>query len=1128
MTFANGWMLFILPVAVVGTFIYIKSGPLEGARTRNLLAFLGGVLVVYPAVVVESLLLKFVFPEIPAMTGYHPLLRSLVEGFFIAGVVEESWKFFVFYLLLRRSPTFETRYEGMLYGVSIGLGFGFVENLIQLPGLTALKDFPMPIQRLVYQEAMLYSAHLSLGAWMGYFFFRASQSRRPGEEQSYLLYAIGIPFLFHGFYNILQGFPWAYGEVAGLLFLVLLGIGALGLGLLQPLPSAPTESYEGILDDPDPIFRLSHSSFSPETQKKLCQDLLIKSGIQDYYLLDSLAGDDGKLVFKAILWDEFRVETVKFISPIQLKSGGMAKFRELYRLLKEEPVQGCIPYSRLYTTNQFILLGRPYATLTLRDYAWYSLTEAEQRDILLRVAQCLHNLWQKGWIHGRVTPENIGVHLGELVLVDAGLEQVLPPSSRHQRFLAEEEIIPAYRRDVHSLTRVADWLSGGKISVQPEEIQKEEPRMSPEEVMTSLIRIQPPGEEISQVLLQKVERLERGRSFTHYPVLSEFLRRAAVTSSNFPLLQKVDELAMSVYTRAHESLKMHQFSYAIEQFARFMEIVPEKAEMAAGSLEALADSYIRSGDVALLRHNRPELAETYYRFALSIQPNHSIALKKLESLHRVHTYSPFSFVRFLILAIFLLTGVYSFTRYFWTHYDVGTMEGGNPQRTGGLRYAFTEPPALVFQWKHSFESSLFLNLALTHQSVLAFTQEGKLISLDWSSGELQWEKKIEESGLVTPTSSPLVCREHLLVGGVDSLSPETPPAVYVFHAFTGNLQKKISFPSPVTSILCYRNLVMFQSADALATYRLSDFSSLWSYGNGGRPTSAPVVYRGLVLFAVEEGGMENLSPLPAPRASPSPEPAEETGVKFESSEAQVKESEPSENDEKKPEVSEEKSKSKEPAPEESIPSERTFSSPIEGFLTHYVFVALSVDRGEVLWKIDLPVKATLLPSLQGNILVTGTENQLLGLDVVNKKVLWRVNTPKRIGYPLIGVDGIYYRTVEQVFGISLKTGSGIYESGKIYPATMPLYSPTYFLLGVSPPEYLIATFYHHSIQVYDIQKKRVISAFELPSTLETGVIGPLMNERDRVVFAFHRHEKSIASEIYALRMVKNSLKPGGL
>jgi len=573
---------------------------------------------------------------------------------------------------------------------------------------------------------------------------------------------------------------------------------------------------------------------------------------------------------------------------------------------------------------------------------------------------------------------------------------------------------------------------------------------------------------------------------------------------------------------------MHQFSHAIEQFARFMEITPEKAEMAAGSMEALADSYIRYGDVALLRRNRPELAETYYRFALSIQPNHSIALKKLEALHRVHTYSPFSFFRFLILAIFLLTGVYSFTRYFWIHYDAGTMERGNPQRTGGLRYAFTEPPALVFQWKHSFEAPLFLNLALTHQSVLAFTQEGKLISLDLLSGKVLWEKKIEESGLVAPTSSPLVCREHLLVGGVDTRAPETLPAVYAFHAFTGNLQKKISFPSPVTSILCYRDIVMFQSAGALASYRLSDFSSLWSYGNGGKPTSAPVVYRGLVLFAVEEGG-ENLSSLPAPLALSPSEPAEGTGEKSESSETKEKESEPSENEEKKPEASAEEPKPKESTPEESIPrEERPLSPPREGFLTHYVFVALSANRGEVLWKIELPVKATLLPSMEGNILITGTENQLLALDVVNKKVLWRVDTPNRLGYPFIGEEVVYYRTADRVYGISLKTGSGVYESGQIYPSILPLYSPSYFLLGVSPPEYLIATFYHHSIQVYDIQKKNVVSTFELPSTLETGAIGPLMVEGDRVVFAFHRNKESIASEIYALRLVRHSLEQGGL
>lgn len=115
-------LLSVLPGLIWLIFIYRKD-KYEPEPTKQIIkAFIIGVLCVFPAILIESLL------DIAS-----PFLTAVA----VAPVVEELLKFLAFMIFFYHSKDFDEPLDGIIYACSIALGFATIENVFYV--FSALK-----------------------------------------------------------------------------------------------------------------------------------------------------------------------------------------------------------------------------------------------------------------------------------------------------------------------------------------------------------------------------------------------------------------------------------------------------------------------------------------------------------------------------------------------------------------------------------------------------------------------------------------------------------------------------------------------------------------------------------------------------------------------------------------------------------------------------------------------------------------------------------------------------------------------------------------------------------------------------------------------------------------------------
>ena len=123
----------LTPVAVLLWYIYRKD-KVQPEPTKWLLKAFGfGVL---------SMFLSFVF-SVPAClllgmgmdaNTYSSIREAFADAFVLAAIPEELAKLIMLWLLLRKNPHFDERFDGIVYAVCIGMGFAGIENVMYLIG----------------------------------------------------------------------------------------------------------------------------------------------------------------------------------------------------------------------------------------------------------------------------------------------------------------------------------------------------------------------------------------------------------------------------------------------------------------------------------------------------------------------------------------------------------------------------------------------------------------------------------------------------------------------------------------------------------------------------------------------------------------------------------------------------------------------------------------------------------------------------------------------------------------------------------------------------------------------------------------------------------------------------------
>ena len=203
----------VIPAIVLLRFVY-KEDRLDKESPGLLLSLMVfGILATFAAIVTEQIgeaILGILLPR--NSTAYNVLLY-----FVVVALSEEGFK----YLLLRKrtwwSGEFNCQFDGVVYGMSVSLGFALWENL----GYVAMYGFGTALVRAVTAVP----GHACFGVFMGAWYGMAKRWEGAGFEsrsKTCRTMALLLPALIHGCYDFIATYEDAGVSGIFAVFVVLL------------------------------------------------------------------------------------------------------------------------------------------------------------------------------------------------------------------------------------------------------------------------------------------------------------------------------------------------------------------------------------------------------------------------------------------------------------------------------------------------------------------------------------------------------------------------------------------------------------------------------------------------------------------------------------------------------------------------------------------------------------------------------------------------------------------------------------------------------------------------------------------------------------------------------------------
>lgn len=202
----------LAPVAVALWYIFKKDSAQPEPTKWLAKAFWYGVL---------SAPLSFVF-SIPSseILGlnldsevYPSIFNAFADAFLLAAIPEELAKLIMLWLLLKKNPYFDEKFDGIVYAVCIGMGFAGIENVMYL--INGIEDGSW-ISTGITRALFSIPGHFLFAVFMGYY---------------YSLYHFGIDRSPKAMAMILVAPVLAHGIFDGILFCMSVGEGLAVIGM---------------------------------------------------------------------------------------------------------------------------------------------------------------------------------------------------------------------------------------------------------------------------------------------------------------------------------------------------------------------------------------------------------------------------------------------------------------------------------------------------------------------------------------------------------------------------------------------------------------------------------------------------------------------------------------------------------------------------------------------------------------------------------------------------------------------------------------------------------------------------------------------------------------------------------
>jgi protease PrsW len=185
--------LALAPAFIIMFYVYFRDKYEKEPIKLILKGILLGALIIFPVGILENYLIAI-------GKAYEPIPKAAWDGFIVAAATEEVFKYLMVILLIWRNPNFNEKFDGIVYAVSVSLGFATIENLFYV-----FSENSMQVGLIRAFTAV--PGHTIFGIVMGFYLGLAKFSK--SGRGKWLLRALLVPWLLHGIYDfmIMSGHP---------------------------------------------------------------------------------------------------------------------------------------------------------------------------------------------------------------------------------------------------------------------------------------------------------------------------------------------------------------------------------------------------------------------------------------------------------------------------------------------------------------------------------------------------------------------------------------------------------------------------------------------------------------------------------------------------------------------------------------------------------------------------------------------------------------------------------------------------------------------------------------------------------------------------------------------------------
>jgi len=207
-------LLAILPALIF--LCYLLSFPLSLQSTYK--PFLHGVLLAIAVVPIELIIESLLTAYIEEATAL-----ALLLSFAGAAIPEEIGRFVIIHSYVAREVKSDVIREYLIFGGIASLGFAFTENI----GYILFYEIIGPFKVAAFRAFTAVLMHGLNGLIMAFFF--SFVILKPRYREPYLMLALLVPILLHGFYNTSLLMPYRFMYPLALFVLVLQTVFARGI-----------------------------------------------------------------------------------------------------------------------------------------------------------------------------------------------------------------------------------------------------------------------------------------------------------------------------------------------------------------------------------------------------------------------------------------------------------------------------------------------------------------------------------------------------------------------------------------------------------------------------------------------------------------------------------------------------------------------------------------------------------------------------------------------------------------------------------------------------------------------------------------------------------------------------------